>query len=88
MTFLCLIGLHSWEKDIPEERRDVIRSTGVHVAFFSTGIQRAEQHCLRCQKWRDVYRTGILSGIGSGVTGKWQRLSKKLDAEIERLPIL
>ena len=81
---LCFLGFHRWEKD--PARKDIVRGTGVHFAFWSEGYQKAERACTvpSCMAVQKVYRYGWC-GMG-GESSNWRRLRPKLEKQIDELP--
>ena len=84
---LCALGFHRWEKE--PSTRELIRSTGFNVAFFSEGVQLGTRKCLRpgCRATQSVYRTGFV-GIGKGTATKWKKASESKRQQIAALPAL
>lgn len=89
MAFLCRIGWHRWNPEVPVEDRELIRSTGLHIIFASSGIQKGVQRCLHCPATRKVYRIGMVSmALFPSQTGKWKPCSAAKEREIDSYPVL
>ncbi len=84
--WLCRIGLHRFEAD--PSHKELLKETGVHVAFWSEAMQKGTKRCTceGCDATLKVYRRG-LCGIG-GNAGPWKRLSTEREAAIDALPTL
>lgn len=85
---LCKVGYHKPNQDVPKEKRELIKETGVHFAFSSEGIQKGTSSCIRCGEELKVYRTGILSGFGPSSAGKWKVLDLETEKYIDSLRVL
>ena len=81
--FFCGLGLHRLEKE--PSRRDVVKNTGIDVAFFTSGIQKAIKVCTRdgCAEQRKVWREGWC-GVG-GIGTRWRKLSSQKESYINSL---
>lgn len=80
----CRLGLHSWEKD--PSQKDIVKGTGVHIAFWSEALQKATRCCTResCQATQKVYRHGM---CGVGVKDPdWKPMSDEQERRIDALP--
>lgn len=73
---LCRSGIHSWESDIPDDRKEYVRITA-NFSIFSSGEQLALQKCECCDKDRYVHRSGLMAAFGGGSAGKWRRASER-----------
>lgn len=80
----CKYGWHAWEKD--PSQKDIVKGTGVHLAFWSEALQKATRHCTRhgCKCSQKVYRHGLCGPGGSG--SRWKRLRLAKEKQIDSLP--
>jgi hypothetical protein len=78
------ISYHTWEKE-PSEK-DIVKGTGVNVAFWSEAMQKGVKSCLvpGCKAKKKVWRHGFC-GVG-GISGKWKKMSDAQEKRIDRLP--
>jgi hypothetical protein len=76
----CWWFQHDWEL-IP----DIVRTTGFHFFFFSSGIQKGIWRCKTCDKRKLVYREGL---VGAGFDGGWETCSQEQEQYIDQLPRL
>lgn len=80
-TLRCLLS-HAWG----EPEKEIIKSTGFNVLFFTSGVQKAVRQCARCGRSQKVWRSGFC-GIG-GKSGRWRRLRASKEKWIDSLPNL
>jgi|688.fasta_scaffold08330_9 hypothetical protein len=65
-SILCFLGIHDWA----EIEAKPVQFTGLHILFFTWGIQRGTKKCQRCQKTKHLVREGF---VGSGCKNpKWK----------------
>jgi hypothetical protein len=85
----CRFGLHTWDQNVPEQDRWLIKQTGLNVAFSSSGIQKARQRCQHCSATRMVYRNGWIStALMPSTATPWRRCAPWREQEIDDLPVL
>ena len=86
MSILCKFGIHDWEKE--PSHKELIKETGLHLVFFSEGIQKGVRKCTNpsCNATQKVYRTGWIGNGGEG--GKWKKLDSEAEKRIDSLPTL
>lgn len=83
----CSLGIHKWEKE--PSHRELIKSLGINIIFWTLEIQKGVQRCTRagCNCNRKVYRKGAVGAGGSEIHG-WKRLGEKKEKEIDSLPVM
>lgn len=79
----CRVGLHDWDDP---HYKELIKSTGLHIVFFTSGIQKGERRCRGCSKLQKCFREGV-AGIG-GSAGEWQPMTPSTEEYIDSLPTL
>ena len=83
---LCRLGIHLFEKE--PSQKELIKSTGLHVLFFSEGMQKGTRVCTRvgCGATQKVWRCGWVGVGGQGTP--WKELTPEHEAYIDSLPVL
>lgn len=81
--FSCRLGLHEWDEPYHKE---YFKSTGFHILFWSSGIQKGARRCKHCPAEQKCFRTGMVGMGGSGEP--WKRLSADKERYIDSLPQL
>ncbi|QQS23109.1 hypothetical protein IPM19_00885 [bacterium] len=83
---LCFFGLHKIDQE--PMSKELLRSEGSDVLFWTRAIQKGLSRCTRrdCNFHTKVYRTGLCGAGGSA--GKWKQLFADKEKYIDSLPVL
>lgn len=78
--------LFGWHKFNDAHEKEFVKSTGLHIVFFSSGIQKGKARCIDCGKEFKVYREGFVGAKGSATD--WKIMDKETEKRIDSLPTM
>jgi hypothetical protein len=81
MRWVCLLLGH---RLADAHWKDFVKSTGMDLVFWTSGVQKGLCRCERCGAEVKAWREGFCGPGGSA--GKWRRMSEAKEREIDSLP--